>query len=130
MSKEAALESKVRAYCKKHGVEFWKFVSPGRKGVPDRLLIGPLGKMAFIEFKSPTGKPSALQLREMANLNRRRVPHLLTSDYEEARAMVRSLLPNYRSDIDHSYPETKRKRPKIYRGLEKFLRRVRQSQDI
>lgn len=106
MSTEAALESRVRAYCKKHDVEFWKFVSPGRKGVPDRLLIGPLGRMAFIEFKSPTGKPSALQLREQANLKRRGVPYLLTDSFGDCMSLIQTLIPrNGNKPVGNDYTE-------------------------
>ena len=38
-----------------------KFVSPGMAGVPDRLLLLPDGKIAFVEMKAPGKKPTSLQ---------------------------------------------------------------------
>ena len=39
-----------------------KFVSPGMSGVPDRLVLLPGGKAAFVELKAPGKKPRPLQL--------------------------------------------------------------------
>ncbi len=39
----------------------WKFVSPGRTGVPDRIVILPTGQVFFVELKSPNGYPSPIQ---------------------------------------------------------------------
>ena len=38
-----------------------KFVSPGMAGVPDRLVLLPDGKMAFVEMKAPGKKARPLQ---------------------------------------------------------------------
>lgn len=38
-----------------------KFVSPGRAGVPDRIILMPKGKVKFVELKSKEGKESKLQ---------------------------------------------------------------------
>jgi hypothetical protein len=40
----------------------WKFTSPGIAGVPDRLVLLPYGKLAFIEVKAPGKVPTAQQL--------------------------------------------------------------------
>ena len=42
-----------------------KFTSPGRTGVPDRLLLFPDGKHAFVELKKPGEEPTIRQMREM-----------------------------------------------------------------
>lgn len=55
-----------KAFCReaeKRGCLCWKFVSPGKAGVPDRILIGDEGLVIFIEFKRPGGKLRPLQLR-------------------------------------------------------------------
>lgn len=59
---EKDLERKVVAYAKSKGVLCFKFASPGNRGVPDRILIGPNGKVWFLELKRPGQKPTALQL--------------------------------------------------------------------
>lgn len=38
-----------------------KFVSPGFDGVPDRLVLLPYGKIAFVEVKAKGQKPRPLQ---------------------------------------------------------------------
>ncbi len=38
-----------------------KFISPSMNGVPDRLIILPGGRIAFIELKAPGGKLRPLQ---------------------------------------------------------------------
>jgi len=40
-----------------------KFVSPGFDGMPDRLLLLPGGKLAFVEVKALGCKPRPLQIR-------------------------------------------------------------------
>ena len=41
-----------------------KFVSPGRRGVPDRIVTLPGGRIIFVELKSPTGRLSPSQIRD------------------------------------------------------------------
>lgn len=38
-----------------------KLVSPGASGVPDRLVLMPMGWLVFVEVKRPSGKPRPLQ---------------------------------------------------------------------
>ena len=38
-----------------------KFGSPGFSGVPDRLVLLPGGKIAFVEMKAPGQVPTSLQ---------------------------------------------------------------------
>ena len=51
----------VRAVKDKGGIAP-KFTSPGFDGMPDRLVLLPSGRMAFVELKAPGKKPRALQL--------------------------------------------------------------------
>ena len=57
---EQALLSRVTAL---HGT-CEKFVSPGRRGVPDRLVTLPGGRIIFVELKSPSGRWSPSQIRD------------------------------------------------------------------
>lgn len=45
-----------------------KFISPGMDGMPDRLVLMPGGRMAFVEVKAPDQRPRRLQLRRHARL--------------------------------------------------------------
>jgi hypothetical protein len=38
-----------------------KFISPGFDGMPDRLVLLPMGRIAFVEVKAPGCKPRPLQ---------------------------------------------------------------------
>ena len=61
MSKEKNIEQYLREEVKKIGGRAYKFVSPGNAGVPDRLVLFPDGRIAFVEMKAPGKKPTALQ---------------------------------------------------------------------
>ncbi len=41
-----------------------KFTSPNRRGVPDRIVTLPGGKIIFVEVKSCGKKPTKIQLRD------------------------------------------------------------------
>ena len=51
----------------------YKFVSPGNRGVPDRLVITPDGRVFFVELKSKTGRLSELQKFQKSELEKRNV---------------------------------------------------------
>ena len=60
------LESDVEKYlCKrvKNELHGWalKFVSPGQNGVPDRIVLVPMGRIYFVETKAPGKKLRKLQ---------------------------------------------------------------------
>lgn len=60
MAYEADLEKWCREQTVKAGGYLLKWVSPGNKGVPDRILLMP-HFVAFIEFKAPKGVMAPLQ---------------------------------------------------------------------
>ena len=66
------LEKEVeRALVKKteeRGGMAWKFVSPGKSGVPDRIILLPNGKMGFVELKAPGKKMRPLQKKRKKQL--------------------------------------------------------------
>lgn len=59
---EKTIEKKLIKAVKSCGGLALKFVSPGFDGVPDRLVLLALGKVAFVEVKAPNEKPRKLQL--------------------------------------------------------------------
>lgn len=61
MMLEKRIEQKLVKATKDMGGIAPKFVSPGFDGMPDRLVLLPCGKLAFVEVKSPGQKPRALQ---------------------------------------------------------------------
>ncbi len=60
--REKIIEQKLVTAVKKHGGICPKFVSPGFDGMPDRLVLLPDGRFAFVEVKAPGEKPRPLQL--------------------------------------------------------------------
>lgn len=60
--REKTLEHKFVMEVKRTGGLAPKLVSPGFDGMPDRLLLLPRGKVAFVEVKAPGQKPRPLQL--------------------------------------------------------------------
>lgn len=60
---ESAFEKKLCDYIKSLGGKAYKWVSPGTRGVPDRIAILPGGKVIFIEVKRP-GMSDGLSIRQ------------------------------------------------------------------
>ena len=65
---ERDIEAKVCDYAKSKGMLVYKFTSPARAAVPDRLFITPTGVVFFIEFKAPGKKATPQQEREHRRL--------------------------------------------------------------
>ena len=59
--REKVIEQKLVAEVKKAGGICPKWVAPGFDGVPDRIVMFPRGKIAFVEVKAPGEKPRPLQ---------------------------------------------------------------------
>ena len=68
MALEKEIEQKLVTEVKKMRGICPKWVSPGLNGVPDRIVLLPDGKIAFVELKAPGKKPRALQRRRHAEL--------------------------------------------------------------
>jgi len=60
--REKEIEKKLKSEVNAHDGICWKFVSPGTAGVPDRIILMPKGKIAFVEVKTKGEKPRPLQL--------------------------------------------------------------------
>lgn len=65
---EQTIEKQLKKTIEQHGGLALKFVSPGMAGVPDRLIILPQGRYAFIEVKAPGKKPRPLQQARIEQL--------------------------------------------------------------
>lgn len=66
--RESVIERKLVTEVKKRGGLAVKFVSPGLDGVPDRLVLFPGGKMAFVELKAPGKNMRTIQERRARQL--------------------------------------------------------------
>lgn len=61
-----------------------KFVSPGRRSAPDRIVLPGDGRCFFIEFKRPCEKPTPLQEQEHKKLRARGYVVLVAQDESAA----------------------------------------------
>ncbi len=68
--REKTVESTFTSAVKAKGGLAVKFTSPGFNGMPDRLVMFPGGRIAFVEVKAPGEKPRPLQLSRMKLLRR------------------------------------------------------------
>ena len=66
--RESTVEHRLVTEAKKRGGIALKFVSPGIDGVPDRLVLLPHGKFAFVEVKAPGRTLRPLQVRRIGQL--------------------------------------------------------------
>jgi hypothetical protein len=70
--KEKIVENHFVWAVERIGGKTWKFTSPGRKGVSDRIACLPDGSTWFVELKTKGGRLSVLQkmfMSDMALLN-------------------------------------------------------------
>lgn len=61
---EKDVEAWLVAEAKKRGGIAYKFTSPQRRSVPDRLVLMPGGNIFFAECKAPGKTPTDAQARE------------------------------------------------------------------
>jgi hypothetical protein len=85
---EAKIEEKVCNYAKERGFLVYKFTSPNRAAVPDRLFVHPTGEVAFIEFKATGKKPTPAQEREHMRLRGHNINVYVVDDIEEGKAVI------------------------------------------
>lgn len=64
------MEEKLVAAVKAVGGVCWKFTSPGTSGVPDRIVLLPSGRIAFVEVKASGEKLRPLQRLRIRTLRR------------------------------------------------------------
>ncbi|WP_152658280.1 VRR-NUC domain-containing protein [Oceanobacillus sp. CFH 90083] len=69
--KEKQLEDRLKNKIEQLGGLCFKWISPGRRGVPDRICILPKGRTVFVEMKAPDGVPSPLQRKRLDELRAR-----------------------------------------------------------
>lgn len=65
---EKYIEQKLVKAVKAMGGMALKFTSPGFDGVPDRIVLLPMARMAFVELKAPGKKMKPLQVRRKRQL--------------------------------------------------------------
>ncbi len=66
--RECEIERKLVDAVKVKGGICWKFVSPSTAGVPDRIILMPNGRIAFVELKAPGKEMRPLQVHRKRQL--------------------------------------------------------------
>lgn len=85
---EKQIEERVGTYAKEQGFLVYKFTSPQRSAVPDRIYITPRGFIYFVEFKRSGQVPTPAQEREHDRLRDQGVTVFVIDDVDKGRAMV------------------------------------------
>ena len=93
--KESDTEKKVGEYVKSKGGLFYKFTSPARRAVPDRLIVLPSVPPFFVEFKATGEKATPAQLREHLRLSDRGANIFVVDSVEDGQAVVNAMITNY-----------------------------------
>lgn len=68
MMQEARLERRLVRAIERRGGKAWKLTVPGRRGVQDRLVLMPLGRLWFVEMKASGKRPRPLQVHRAEEL--------------------------------------------------------------
>lgn len=89
---EKQIERRVCEYAKELGYLVYKFTSPARMAVPDRLFITPSGVVFFIEFKRAGQTPTEAQKREHERLEAQRVRVFVIDDAVKGKIVIDSML--------------------------------------
>jgi len=85
---EKQIEGKVCDYAKSKGLLAYKFTSPARAAVPDRMFITQDGRVFFCEFKAPGKKPTDAQAREHTRLRQHKVNVFVIDSVDEGKVMI------------------------------------------
>ena len=89
---EKQIEAAVTKHVKLLGGLSFKFTSPARPGVPDRIFVFPGNIVIFMEFKRKGNKPTDLQIKEMEQLMGRGCDVTWVDSVEDAKAFIHEVL--------------------------------------
>ncbi|MCX5103501.1 VRR-NUC domain-containing protein [Streptomyces sp. NBC_00439] len=89
--RERVIEDYLLSQCRGHGFLCLKFVSPARRGVPDRIVVAPRGTV-FVEVKRPGGQLQKLQQLTHAKLRRHGAEVHVVDDKPSVDAFIAHLL--------------------------------------
>lgn len=88
---ESSIEQSLRIRLKKAGCLFYKFVSPGNAGVPDRICITPTGLVIFVELKTKDGRLRPEQKVQLKRLESHHARTFVVHGPEDAAAFIRMI---------------------------------------
>lgn len=79
---ERYIEKRLRERIKEKGGMALKFISPGCRGVPDRLVFLPGGQIFLIELKAPGQKLKPIQKKMRAKFKKLGFKYYVIDSYE------------------------------------------------
>jgi hypothetical protein len=85
---EKDIERKVCDYAKTKNILVYKFTSPARAAVPDRMFVLPNGVIFFIEFKRGGQKPTDAQEREHNRLRGHKVNVFVVDNVDAGKLVI------------------------------------------
>lgn len=85
---EKQIEKEVCFHAKQKGFLTYKFTSPSRSAVPDRLLITPWGTVFFIEFKRTGEEPTPQQHREHDRLRKMNILLFVVDNIPDGKKLI------------------------------------------
>ena len=95
---ERDIEKWLGERVKELGGLFYKFVSPGNDGVPDRIVILPEGRIYFVELKTKNGRLSPIQEYQIRCLKMRGIDVIVIKGIDEARRWLSGIQATQLSD--------------------------------
>lgn len=88
---EKQIEARLGRMLRQRGALFYKFVSPGQPGVPDRIIVMPGGRCVFVELKTQVGRLARIQAWQLDQLRQHGAEVYVIKGWEQARALVWTL---------------------------------------
>jgi hypothetical protein len=89
--REKMIEQKLVRAVKAAGGIAPKLSCPGTAGMPDRLVLMPEGKAAFVEVKRPGERPRPLQVARIATLRKLGFKVYVLDDEKMIGGMIREI---------------------------------------
>lgn len=89
--REAAIEQGLRLRLQRLGCLFYKWVSPGNNGVPDRIVITPDGSVIFVELKTSRGNLSPDQRVQIRKLEKHHARVVVIYGKQDADKFVKEM---------------------------------------
>ena len=91
---EKRIERRLVEGVQKAGGLCLKFISPGRVGVPDRVIISPAGRGVFAEVKTETGKLSKRQEFMLDELRKRNADVRVLCGLKDVESFLQEVMSN------------------------------------
>lgn len=88
---EKDIEKRVCDYAKSMKMLVYKFTSPSRRSVPDRMFITAVGVVFFIEFKRLGQKPTPSQEVEITKIRAAGVPVFVVDHEGYGKSIVKRM---------------------------------------